>query len=269
LNNANFADTAHGLNECLKPAGLQILLGYTNYNIKNEEQLIQQLLQRRPEAIVVTGGRHTARAQRLLENAGIPVVEIWDIPANPIGYAVGFSNSNTMIRMVDHLHHAGARKLAFIGGDDGGDTRGADRRRGFITACQDRGLDYQLISLGTPPVSMREGADAMAKLLASGKPVDAAACVSDLAAFGALTECNRQGLAVPNDFMIAGFGRFDICDVSVPSLTTIDAHSKAIGETTGNLLVSLLRSSDEGKPLPRVSIVEPTLRVSGSTNSTR
>ena len=265
LNNANFADTLHGLNEVLHQAGLQILLGYTNYDINEEEHLIEQLLQRRPEAIVVTGGRHTERSRRLLAGAGIPVIEIWDIPADPINYAVGFSNADAMGRMVDHLHAAGARRLAFIGGDDKGDTRGADRRRGFMEASERLGIDYQLVSLGPPPVSMREGAKAMAKVLESGRQVDAVVCVSDLAAFGALTECQRHGVSVPDDIMIAGFGAFDISEVSVPGITTIDAHSREIGEASGELLVKLLRMEESEDVSPVISTIEPRLNVSGTT----
>src|SRR5690606_2896208 len=75
INNANFADTVGGLSEVLATAGMQTLLGYTNYDVHKEEELIEQLLRRKPQAIVVTGGRHTPRGRRLLENAHIPVVE--------------------------------------------------------------------------------------------------------------------------------------------------------------------------------------------------
>ena len=72
INNANFAETVRGLSEGLKARGLQILLGSTDYDTAEEERLIEQFLRRRPEAIVVTGGKHTPRARRLLEAAGIP-----------------------------------------------------------------------------------------------------------------------------------------------------------------------------------------------------
>ena len=266
LNNANFADTVRGLNDTLQAAGLQILLGYTNYDIEEEERLIEQLLQRRPEAIVVTGGHHTARGRRLLESAGVPVVETWDIPADPIGYAVGFSNADAMDELVDHLGGAGVRRLAFVGGDNTGDTRGADRRLGFLVAAERMGLDYQFFALGPPPVSMHEGAEAMARILDSSEIYDAVVCVSDLAAFGALTECQRRGVRVPEDIMIAGFGGFDIADLSYPGLTTVDAHSQLIGEETGKLLATLLRGGGPNGVAQSVSRVEPTLRVSGSTS---
>ncbi|MDE2914639.1 MAG: LacI family DNA-binding transcriptional regulator [Paracoccaceae bacterium] len=267
LNNSNFADTVRGLNEILQTAGLQLLLGYTNYDVDEEERLIEQLLRRRPEAMVVTGGCHTDRARRLLVSSGIPVVETWDIPRSPVGYTVGFSNADAMGRMVEHLQSAGAQHLAFIGGDDKGDTRGADRRRGFVAAARRLRLDYQLIPLGSPPVSMREGVRAMAEIFEARQPIDAVVCVSDLAAFGALTECQRRGVSVPDEIMIAGFGAYDIADVALPGLTTIDVHSLAIGNRTGELLVALLRGGTDVAAAQTILHIEPTLRISGSTVS--
>src|SRR5690606_3177946 len=123
INNANFADTVGGLSETLSAHGFQILLGYTNYDTEEEERLIEQLLRRKPQAIVVTGGKHTPRARKLLENANVPVIETWDVPADPIGHFVGFSNADAVRSMVDHFVAAGYRRIAFIGGDASRDTR--------------------------------------------------------------------------------------------------------------------------------------------------
>lgn len=240
INNANFADTLRGLSEGLKPRGLQILIGYTDYDMQEEERLIEQLLRRRPEAIVVTGGRHTGRARRLLAGAGIPVIETWDLPDDPLGHVVGFSNAASVRGMVDHFVARGLTRIAFIGGDADRDTRGTDRRAGFIAAMQDHRLDAQrLISAGTPPISMREGAEAMARLLADLPDTEAVICVSDLSAFGALTECQRRGIAVPGQMSIGGFGAYDIGAVCVPTLTTIDPSPREIGRRTAELILDL------------------------------
>jgi len=55
LNNINFAETAGGLSDTLKMAGFQLLIGYTNYILEEEEALIRTMLARRPEGIVLTG----------------------------------------------------------------------------------------------------------------------------------------------------------------------------------------------------------------------
>lgn len=257
INNANFADTVRALSDGLKPRGLQILLGTTDYDMAEEERLIEQLLRRRPEAIVVTGGNHTPRARRLLENAGIPVIETWDLPETPIDHVVGFSNALAVRGMVDHFVNRGLTRIAFIGGDASRDTRGADRRSGFVAAMTAHGLDpSRLVAAGPPPISMREGADAMARLLHDLPDTEAVICVSDLSAFGALTECQRRGVPVPDRISIAGFGDYEIAGISVPSLTTINPHPRDIGSQVVALIGDLL---DGKRSDPARIVISPDL----------
>lgn len=263
INNANFADTVRGLQDGLAARGMQVLLGSTDYDMAEEERLIEQLLRRRPEAIVVTGGRHTARARRLLAAAAIPVIETWDLPAEPIGHVVGFSNAEAVRGMVDHFVAAGYRRIAFIGGDASRDTRGADRRRGFQAAMAARGLDpSRLIASGPPPISMREGAAAMGALIEAYPDTEAVICVSDLSAFGALTECQRRGIAVPGRIAIGGFGDYEIASVCVPGLTTLNPFPRDIGARAAALILGL-RDGDQTSPA-RI-VMEPALILRGSS----
>jgi len=263
INNANFAETVRGLSEGLKSRGLQILLGYTDYDMAEEERLIEQFLRRRPEAIVVTGGQHTPRARRMLENAGIPVIETWDLPEDPIGHVVGFSNASAVRGMVDHFVAKGLTRIAFIGGDTTRDTRGADRRAGFIAAMQAHGLDAtRLVAAGVPPISMREGAEAMGHLLDTLPDTQAVICVSDLSAFGALTECQRRRVGVPDRLWIAGFGDYEIAEIAVPTLTTINPFPREIGARTAELILGLLDGQDG---LPALITISPALLIRQST----
>lgn len=263
INNANFADTVRGLSEGLKAHGLQILLGYTDYDVEEEERLIGQLLRRRPQAVVVTGGKHTPRARRMLENAGVPVIETWDLPEAPIGHVVGFSNAASVRAIIDHFVGVGLTRIAFIGGDARRDTRGSDRRAGFIAAMKAHGLDAtRLIDAGPPPISMREGALAMGRLLDAMPDTQAVIAVSDLSAFGALTECQRRGIAVPEQMSVAGFGDYEIGAVSVPTLTTINPFPREIGRLAAELIVDVLSGRLTAHTCVRV---EPELLVRRST----
>jgi LacI family transcriptional regulator, gluconate utilization system Gnt-I transcriptional repressor len=71
-------------------------------------------------------------------------------------------------------------------------------------------------------------------------------CVSDLSAFGALTECQRRGIRVPEDIWIAGFGDYEIAEVSVPALTTINPFPREIGAKTAALILDVLDGRHEG-----------------------
>lgn len=256
LNNSNFADTARGLTDALQGSGLQLLLGYTDYSIEKEEELIESMLRRRPEAIVVTGGKHTVRGRKLLENSGIPVIETWDLPPNPVRHVVGFSNAEAAEALVRYLHQKGYRKIGFIGGTSNRDTRGADRRLGYERAMTALGLhETRIISFGTPPISMKQGGDALARLVEQWPDVEAAICVSDLSAFGALTACQRNNWAVPKRIAIAGFGDFEISSCSHPSITTVGVNCYDIGRKAGDLLLRAIEGERAHKPIAPETVV--------------
>lgn len=212
---------------------------------------------------MVTGGKHTSRARRRRQNAGIPVIETWDLPQAPIGHVVGFSNALAVQGMVDHLVARGLTRIAFLGGDAAGDTRGTDRRAGFIAAMQAHGLDAsRLIAVGAPPISMREGAQAMARLLQTMPDTEGVICVSDLSAYGALTECQRRGVDVPGRLSLSGFGNCEIGAVCVPTLSTINPFPRDIGARAAALIVDVLDGRQTGPA--RIEVV-PELLIRGSS----
>ena len=263
LNNANFADTIAGLTEETEAQGLQLLLGATGYRIDREAALIADLLRHRPQAMVLTGGSHTDEARHLLETAEIPVIETWDLPARPLGHFVGFSNARCMDPLVDHLVERGYRRIAFIGGDSATDTRGGDRRQGFLAALDRHGLDRdRLIGAGQAPISMSEGAGAMGALLDRLPDTEAVICVSDVAAFGALTECQRRGMTVPDDIAIAGFGYYEIARVCLPTITTVDPSPVDIGREAGRIVSRLLK--EKSLP-PQTHTITSRLVIGGTT----
>lgn len=241
LNNANFADTLRGLTEGLAATPLQILLGYTDYNTAEEERLVASLLRRQPEAIVVTGGAHTPRARRLLANAAIPVIEMWDLPSDPIGHVVGFSNAEASALMVRRLHERGYRAMGFLGVATTRDTRGGDRLRGFRCALEALALSpHRVVEVGAPPVTMAQGAQAMGRMLETFADVDAVLCVSDLSAMGALHEARARGLRIPQDVAVAGFGDFDLAAYTRPALTTINVDAREIGRRVAQVVVGAI-----------------------------
>jgi LacI family gluconate utilization system Gnt-I transcriptional repressor len=258
INNSNFADTARGLTDALQGTGLQLLLGYTDYSVEKEEELIESMLRRRPEAIVVTGGRHTERGRQLLEKSRIPVVETWDLPKKPVRHVVGFSNAEACAALVKHLYAEGYRKIAFIGGTTNRDTRGADRRAGYEAAMAELKLaESRVISFGTPPISMQQGGEAIARLIEQWPEVEAAVCVSDLSAFGAVMECNRRKWKIPERIAIAGFGDFEVSRCCYPAITTVGVHCYDIGNRAGDLILRAIDGERRGRPAATETIITP------------
>jgi LacI family gluconate utilization system Gnt-I transcriptional repressor len=244
LTNSNFADTAQGLAGALRAADYQLLIGYTMYNLQEEERIIRAMLARRPDAIVVAGTVHTKAANEMLLRAGIPIVEIWDVPEHPIDHAVGFSNYEVGRSAARYLASLGHRRIGAIGSrvdSDAVDLRGESRLQGFSAALREAGISDELVvRQGTAPVSYDHGAGTLGALLEHAPDVEAVFAVSDISAVGALMECHRRGIRVPHDLSLVGFGDFDIARQCVPAITTIRVDATMIGRKTGELLLSIL-----------------------------
>jgi len=261
INNSNFSDTARGITDELEGTGLQLILGYTNYSVQQEEKLIEAMLRRRPEGIILTGGSHTARARNMLVNAAIPVVETWDVPADPIGEVVGFSNAEAMALLVRRLAEKGYKRFGYIGGTTERDTRGSQRRAGFQRVLGELGLPSdRVISFGVPPISMEQGGQAAVSMLERWPDTEVVICVSDLSAFGALMECHRRGMKVPGDIAIAGFGNYEVAACCHPRITTVDVDCYDIGKQAASRLRKVIQggpdASSGGIVLTRVRVVE-------------
>jgi LacI family gluconate utilization system Gnt-I transcriptional repressor len=260
INNSNFSDTARGIADALEETGLQLLLGYTDYSVEREEQLVESMLRRRPEGIILTGGQHSPRTRKLLLAAGIPVIETWDVPAAPIDQVVGFSNEYAMASLVLKLGEKGYKRFGYVGGATERDSRGSQRRTGFERALQQLRLPFErMIAIGVPPISIEQGAQAAAAMLETWPDTEVMVCVSDLSAFGALAECQRRGLRVPDDIAIAGFGNFEIGEWSHPRITTVDVECYEIGRRAAlRLRASILGGEPiaDAVELTRIRIIE-------------
>lgn len=249
LTNSNFGDTAQGLSAELAADRAQLLIGYTLYRGKEEERLVRTLLGRRPDALVIAGNVHSTATRRMLDQSGIPVVEIWETTAQPLYRTVGFSNYETGRAAARHLIELGHRRIGAIGtkvAPDICDYRGEARLKGFAAALREAGIADDLVLRVDPaPAAYGQGARAMGLLLERAPEVEAVFAVSDLSAMGALMECRRRGIDVPGQVSLMGFGDFEIGRISCPSLTTISVDAEGIGRRAGQLIRCLLGGAAE------------------------
>lgn len=241
LNNLHFALTVQSLTEELEDIGLQILLGHTDYSAEREEEILETMLRRRPEAIVLSYDGHTRRTADLMREANVPVIEIWETPENPIEHTVGFSNFEAARQMTEQLIAAGYERIAFLGEGQDDWTRGAARRNGYLQAMREAGLSpHRMMQYGIPPLTIEAGSEAAGQILQDYPDTDCVFCVSDVAAFGVQSRLISHGYTVPDDVAVAGFGNFEVSRFAVPKLSTVVVDPVRIGRETGKLLKRLL-----------------------------
>lgn len=237
-----FLQSVQSLTEALAEQGYQLMLGQSGYVDSREDALIEAIIGRRPDGVVLTGIVHSAEGRKRLVASGIPVVETWDLTPAPIDMLVGFSHADVGRSVADFLHAKGRRRLALVAGDD---ERSVRRQKAFQDAARALGLPEVPVFSVPAPTTLKSGRRALAEWLQSGFDIDAVFCSSDLLALGVMTEAQARGIAVPGQLGIVGFGDLEIAADLHPALTTVRIDGKAIGRQAARFIVDRA----EGRPV--------------------
>lgn len=241
MSNSIFADTLQSIANSLRPSGYNLLIGSNDYSLELEEDLVRTFLSRRADALVLTGHLHSEETVSLIKGSGVPTIEMWSITDDPLGVSVGISNYDAAFAMTRHLLDQGHRKIGFIGGLLENNDRTQSRLRGYREALEQAGISFDLTLVRHEPFEFDRGSMAMNSLLSSGDKLDAVFAASDILALGALLECLRQNLKVPDDIAVSGFDDARIASIMNPALTTIGIPREAIGTKIADVLMDMIR----------------------------
>ena len=228
-----FLETVQSLTEALAEHGYQLMLGQAGYTGNREDALLEAIIGRRPDGIVLTGIMHSAEGRSRLLASGIPIVETWDLTPTPIDMLVGFSHVDVGRAVAAFLYAKGRRKLGVVAGDD---ERAQRRVEAFKAAAVALGLAEPRVVAVAAPTTLQSGRQGLAQLL-KGRKLDAVFCSSDLLALGVLTEARVRGIAVPEALAVVGFGDLEFAASVDPALTTVRISGAAIGRQAAAFIV--------------------------------
>ncbi|UEM07316.1 LacI family DNA-binding transcriptional regulator (plasmid) [Skermanella rosea] len=236
-----FAETVESLTDRLAEAGYQVLLGLSGYPAVREDDLLDAILGRRPDGILLTGIKHSPATRQRLLAARIPVVEIWDYTPTPIDTLVGFSHDEAGREVADYLLAKGHRRFAVVSADD---DRAALRQKGFLAELAARDITDARIFTVPAPGTLGTGRESAARLLDGEAPPEAVFCSSDILAQGVLAEALSRGLSIPGDLAVMGFGDLDFAAHTFPALTTVRIDRRAVGRLAAETMLARI----DGRP---------------------
>lgn len=246
VTNPIFSDTFQAINERLAKAGYQVLLGVSGYQSEQEQELLEVILSRRPDGIILTGTMHTTISRNRLRAAGVPLVETWDLSADPIDMLVGFSHEQAGREVARHLLGQGYRQFALFAVDD---PRGLRRADSFSKTLGEHGISalHRETWQGLP--TLAQGRQGLSELLPTLEGEQAGPCVvvctSDTIAQGVLTEAAARGIRVPEQLAVMGFGDMAFAAHTFPALSTVRIDGALMGQTAAKLLLERMQGEGE------------------------
>ena len=255
-----FQETWGALTDTFANAGYHLTFGQTGYGGAREEELLDAIIARRPDGIVLTGIMRSPSGRRRLLAAGIPVVETWDLTPTPIDMLVGFSHENIGAAVAEYLHAKGRSRIAVI---TAADDRARRRAKGLTVAAVRLGIATTLapelpMFVAPAPGTLGSGRKGLADLLARHPRMDAVFCSSDMLALGAVIEAEARGIPVPEGVAVVGYGDLNFAADAFPPLTTVSVDGPAIGRLAARCIIDRAQGRPVAEPVVDVgfSIVE-------------
>ncbi|MET7279293.1 substrate-binding domain-containing protein [Kribbella sp. NPDC005582] len=169
---------------------------------------------------------------------GRPVVVLSADAAGSDAPVVVPDNAGGVRAAVRHLIDHGHTRIGFIGNPAQRDIR--ERYEAYRAALVEHGIDQEWFQ-ETADNHEQAGADAAARLLATGLPTTATVAATDRNAIGFLRTLRTAGVVLPRDHAVIGFDHTDSGARLLPRLSTIDPHNDRVAGLAVDLLLARLR----------------------------
>ncbi len=246
LTDSMLNDTIEAMVAEISAAGMMVMLGVTGVSAARTGELIRGALSRRVDAIISSGPLDPDTLD-LVRRSPALFLQIWELPPDPVGMAVGFSHAAAGRDIARFLVSRGYRRPHLITAEG---ARAAVRRDAFLAEWQ--ALDGGPVSQASVDIPSRFGhaRRAFADLRRLDQMPDVVVCGSDYLAQGLIVEAQAAGLRVPDDLAVMGFGNSSVAGEMRPTITTVDVDGTRIAREA----IAAIRRHGDGLPPDERSI---------------
>jgi len=256
-----FASTAYHVERTAFEHGYNLILCNSNWEQGEDRQLLQDLIARRVDGLIVISATMEATEISPVLEAGIPVVmferEMADLDLD----AVGIDNHAGAREATEHLLELGHRRIGVILGKKIS-TVSDQRLEGFCERMESAGLGADRALMFRGDYWPETGRKATQHFLDLAERPTAIFAFNDLMAIGVIQALTEQGIRVPQDISVIGFDDIPLAQYSTPALTTVHQPLSKMGEKAVELL---LQRIDGGEEAARFVRLDPELVVRAST----
>ena len=257
LSNMVFPEVLNGINKAFENTPLQPVVGVTDYVPENEERVLYEMLSWRPSGVIIAGLEHSEPTRAMLQNAGIPVVEIMDVDGTPIDAMVGISHRRAGLEMAKAILKEGYRHIGFMGTKMPRDHRARKRFEGLTEGLAKAGIEIEDRDFYSGGSALAKGREMTQTMLERSPDLDFLYYSNDMIGAGGLLWLLDQGVDIPGQIGLAGFNGVELLEGLPRQLATMDACRAEIGDAAAKIILN--RIDDSASDIPQHITLTPTI----------
>ena len=253
-----------GAEEVLRASGRMLLIAESHDDTETLSDVLQQLVTRRLDALIVTAARRGDETGLTRAAAALPVVlAVRSLESGGLPTVVHDDRLGARLA-AQHLAQLGHQRLAQIRGSDEISSF-RERATGFAEfLARSSARDVSFAELAVEP-SIDQGRVLAGHLLdlPAGERPTAIFAHNDLLAVGTLAAIAERRLRCPEDISVIGYNDTPLSAHLAPPLTTVHVPTEELGVRAGHLVTALLAGTDPQVDDP----LRPELVVRHSTSA--
>jgi LacI family transcriptional regulator len=264
IENPVFPPIVRGIEEEMSAAGYGVLIANVAGTIKEQERMLEQMLERRVDGLILaTAARQDPLVRRTLLQR-MPVVLVnRSLEGGEVAEVVNDDLLSLQLA-VDHLVALGHEHIAHLAGPSRLAT-GHARVLGFEIAMKRHDVNPNVVPEATE-FTREAGRLACEQLIARHKSVTAIIAGNDLIALGCYDVFAEASINCPADMSLIGHNDMPLLDMLHPPLTTVRIQHREMGRHAARLLLNVINAPNS--PPLRITL-PPQLIPRGSTAAPR
>jgi len=263
-----FARVVMAIEERAHELGYEVILGHTLNLPEREDAAIRRLISRRIDGLFISPVYRLgpeAPVYQELQRCGIPTIVL--------GHSAPFCSQFVNVQTDDlqagysaaqHLLELGHKRIAFFAGPQVSPWA-QERLDGFRRALREANIELDDKLVFNAGSTIEEGEKAALQMLNEGTDATVLQAVNDLVAIGAANIFLNQGIKIPGELSVVGFGNVLISEYFRVPLTTIRQPKFRLGVAAMNSMLKLMHGE---RPESRRLSAEIVIRASTAAPST-
>ncbi len=237
-----FAELIESIEGATTKVGYKLMIFNSKDDIELEKKYINVFNQYNIDGLILVANTQSAK---LYLDLNIPILTIDHIIADSIP-SISCDNIQGGELAAHKLVASGAKKIIHFRGPSVLLTV-VDRAKGFYRVIDEYNIDVYSFDLDFRTPDLKD----IEMFLKKHLDVDGIFCSSDIIAMYVMSVLNKLGKDVPKDVQVIGFDNIQLCEVLIPSLTTIAQPIIDIGIAAIEKLIKMINK----KPLKELHSV--------------
>lgn len=242
--NPVYARIVFAIEERAHELGYDLLIAHTYNKPEREDAVLRRLLSRRVDGLFITPVYRFEAEARIYQE-----ITVRKVPTVLLGSPAPFCRNFPAIEIEElvasynvtkHLLGLGHKKIAYLTGPPAAPWA-HERFEGFRRALREANLQVDDKLIFQSGSTIEDGTRAALQMLNEGVQPTAIQAVSDLVAIGCAETLLQQGIQIPQDVSIVGFGNILTSEFYRVPLTTVSQPKYRLGMAAMETMINLIK----------------------------